>query len=74
MYFSFLENVQFVLAIIDEDFLQTPSADAPQEKEEPKNWNGHDLESGVEYVTAKYKGRWGTYTKADAEKFSLPTK
>ena len=40
----------------------------------PFNWNGHVLEKGVQYITAKYNGRWGLYTKEDVEIFGLEVK
>ena len=41
---------------------------------EPFNWNGHALESGRQYVTAKYNGSWGTYTIEDVRDFNLEVK
>ena len=41
---------------------------------EPVNWNGKTLKDGVEYVSAKYKGAWGLYTREDVELFNLETK
>ena len=40
-------------------------------KEEPKNWNGLKLDSDKQYVTAKYKGVYGTYTVEDAKKYGM---
>ena len=33
--------------------------------------NGRALSQGVQYVTAKYNGKWGTYSMEDVEKFGL---
>jgi len=41
---------------------------------EPTDWNGHVLEKGVQYITAKYNGRWGLYSKEDVELFGLEVK
>ena len=41
---------------------------------EPFNWNGHTLEAGRLYVTAKWNGKWGTYTIEDAREFKLEIK
>ena len=38
---------------------------------EPFNWNGHPLQDGIQYVTAKYNGTWGTYTLDDARDFNM---
>ena len=40
-------------------------------KSEPENWNGKPLKAGVEYVSAKYNGKWGTYTAEDAELYGM---
>ena len=37
----------------------------------PTNMNGRALSQGVQYVTAKYNGKWGTYSMEDVEKFGL---
>ncbi len=37
----------------------------------PTNWNGHPLQDGIQYVTAKYNGIWGTYTLDDARDFNM---
>ena len=44
---------------------------AKQKKPEPTNYNGKVLTPGVEYVTAKYNGKWGTYTAEDAELYGM---
>ena len=41
---------------------------------EPFDWNGHALETGRQYVTAKWNGKWGTYTIEDVRDFNLETK
>ena len=41
---------------------------------EPENWNGKALKDGVQYVTAKYNGKWGTYTMEDVIQFKMETK
>ena len=41
---------------------------------EPFNWNGRELEKDVAYVTAKFNGKWGTYTQQDVELFDLEVK
>ena len=46
----------------------------PAPKEEPKDWNGQTLKDGVQYVTAKYNGKWGTYTMEDVIQFKMETK
>ena len=38
---------------------------------EPTDMNGRALKQGVQYVTAKYNGKWGTYSIKDVEKFGL---
>ena len=40
----------------------------------PENWNGRELEKDVAYVTAKFNGKWGTYTQQDVELFNLEVK
>ena len=40
-------------------------------KTEPENWNGRALDPKKQYVTAKYNGRYGTYTVEDAERFGM---
>ena len=40
----------------------------------PENWNGRELDRNTRYVTAKYNGRWGLYTKEDVEIFGLEVK
>ena len=40
-------------------------------KREPLNWNGHALEAGRQYVTAKWNGKWGTYTTEDVRDFGM---
>ena len=41
---------------------------------EPTDWNGRALEKGVQYITAKFNGKWGTYTQQDVELFGLEVK
>jgi len=38
---------------------------------EPKNWNGHKLDPDQRYVTAKWNGRWGTYSVEDARRYGM---
>ena len=38
---------------------------------EPTNYNGRSLKAGVQYVIAKYKGYYGTYTLAEAREFGM---
>ena len=45
-----------------------------QQPSEPTDWNGRALEKGVQYITAKYNGRWGLYSKEDVELFGLEVK
>ena len=40
---------------------------------EPFNWNGHTLQPGRQYVTAKWQGKWGTYSIEDVGNFNLET-
>ena len=40
---------------------------------EPTNMNGRALKQGVQYVTAKYNGTWGTYSMEDVRTFGLET-
>ena len=40
----------------------------------PTNWNGHTLQPGTQYVTAKWNGKWGTYTMEDVRDFNLEIK
>ena len=40
---------------------------------EPFNWNGHTLQPGRQYVTAKWQGKWGTYSIEDVRNFNLET-
>ena len=40
---------------------------------EPTNWNGRALRNGVQYVTARWKGKWGTYSMEDVKQFNLET-
>ena len=41
---------------------------------EPTNYNGRALKHGVQYVIAKYKGSYGTYTLDDALSFGMEIK
>ena len=41
---------------------------------EPTDMNGRALKKGVQYITAKYNGRWGLYSKDDVELFGLEVK
>ena len=41
---------------------------------EPTNYNGRGLKPGVQYVIAKYKGAYGTYTLEEAIEFGLEIK
>lgn len=43
-------------------------------KTEPMNWNGKALKAGVEYVSAKYNGVWGLYTREDVIAFEMEVK
>ena len=38
---------------------------------EPIDYNGRSLKPGVQYVIAKYKGTFGTYTLEDATDFGM---
>jgi len=38
---------------------------------EPTNYNGRTLTPGVQYVIAKYKDAYGTFTLSDAKAFGL---
>lgn len=38
---------------------------------EPINYNGRTLKHGVQYVIAKYKGVYGTYSLEEAKEFGL---
>ena len=38
---------------------------------EPTNYNGRSLQSGTQYVIAKYKGAYGTYRIEDARTFEI---
>ena len=38
---------------------------------QPDNWNGRELEKGRQYKTAKWNGKWGTYTVEDVENFGM---
>ena len=40
----------------------------------PENWNGRELDRNTRYVTAKFNGKWGTYTQQDVELFNLEVK
>ena len=40
-------------------------------KTEPENWNGRALDPKKQYVTAKYNGKYGTYTVEDAERWGM---
>lgn len=40
---------------------------------EPFNWNGHALQPGTQYITAKWQGKWGTYSIDDVRDFNLET-
>ena len=40
-------------------------------KAEPKNWNGHRLDPDQRYVTARWNGRWGTYSVEDARRYGM---
>ena len=41
---------------------------------EPTNYNGRSLKPGVQYVIAKYKGAYGTYSVQDAQEFGMEVK
>ena len=41
---------------------------------EPFDWNGHALDAGRHYVTARWNGKWGTYTIEDVRDFGMETK
>lgn len=41
---------------------------------EPTNYNGRSLKHGIQYVIAKYKGSYGTYTLDDALSFGMEIK
>ena len=41
---------------------------------EPTNWNGKALDTGKQYVTACWNGKWGTYTIEDARDFGMETR
>ena len=41
---------------------------------EPTNYNGRSLKPGVQYVIAKYKGKYGTYTMDEAKDFGMEVK
>ena len=38
---------------------------------EPINYNGRELDKETQYVTAKWQGKWGTYTIQDVQDFNL---
>ena len=41
---------------------------------EPTNYNGRTLKPGVQYVIAKYKESYGTYTLEDAKEYGMEIK
>ena len=41
---------------------------------EPINYNGRSLKQGVQYVIAKYKGSYGTYSLEDAQAYGMEIK
>ena len=41
---------------------------------EPVNYNGRRLKPGVQYVIAKYKGGYGTYSLEEAREFGMEIK
>jgi hypothetical protein len=41
---------------------------------EPTNYNGLSLKQGVQYVIAKYKGSYGTYSLVEAMEFGMEVK
>ncbi len=41
---------------------------------EPINYNGRSLKQGVQYVIAKHKGAYGTYTLEDAQAYGMEIK
>lgn len=41
---------------------------------EPINYNGRSLKQGVQYVIAKYKGAYGTYSLEDAQAYGMEIK
>lgn len=41
---------------------------------EPENYNGRSLKSGVQYVIARYKGSYGTYSLEDAQAYGMEIK
>lgn len=41
---------------------------------EPENYNGRCLKRGVQYVVAKYRGAYGTYSLEDAREFGMERK
>lgn len=41
---------------------------------EPENYNGRSLKQGVQYVIARYKGSYGTYSLEDAQAFGMTIK
>ena len=41
---------------------------------EPVNYNGRSLKPGAQYVIAKYKGAYGTYSLQDAQEFGMEVK
>ena len=43
-------------------------------KTEPMNYNGRSLDANVEYVSAKYNGAWGLYTREDVSAFEMEVK
>lgn len=43
-------------------------------KREPENYNGRCLKRGVQYVVAKYRGAYGTYSLEDAREFGMERK
>lgn len=45
-----------------------------KKKREPTNYNGRSLKQGVEYVIAKYKGAFGTYSLEEAKEFGMERK
>ena len=41
---------------------------------EPTNYNGRSLKPGVQYVIARYKNAYGTYSLQDAKDFGMEVK
>lgn len=67
-------NPRFALddAAQEDEVLQAKAQVA--KKKEPTNYNGIRLKPGVQYVIAKYKGSYGTYTLEEAKEFGMEVK